>query len=145
MSTPLTDEQLQGIDEQLAAAEEELYAISEGTRRFTKSTPAKLKTDSDLIFADAFAGAGQLLAEVERLRAERQRAIDALDKPGRDAVATSGDLEDGITMDRLHLKAERPEPPEWAAVHDVLAEHRFGPLTTATFTDLVMGLFGGDA
>lgn len=82
----------------------------------------------------------QLHNEIARLKAERRRAIDALNEPGRNAVATSGDLEDGINMDSA---VRNYELPAWADVHDVLAEHRNSAMTAATLTDLVMELFGG--
>src|SRR5690349_21846066 len=99
MSTPLTDEQLQAIEE-----------------RDLDSLKADAPHNEDI--RTFLADRKKLIREVKRLKAERQRAVDALGDLGRQAVATSGDLEDGINSHTLDLKAERPEPPDWAAIHD---------------------------
>lgn len=116
MSTPLTDEQLAAIRERADKAtpgpwtsEHESWAGPNAVLSTTfnghavavcgeEAQPYPASVDAAFIAA-ARQDVPALLTEIERLKAERGRAIDALSTPGRDAVASTGDLEDGINMD----------------------------------------------
>lgn len=106
----MDEKELAQIKARAERAHNEIAEIcAQGRDRWRMRIPAQPDHDSDLILSASITDAETLLAEVERLKAERQRAIDALDKPGRDAVATTGDLEDGINMDSACRSYEQPE------------------------------------
>jgi len=71
----------------------------------------------------------ELRSEVERLRAERARAVEALGSIGRTAVAATGDLEDGINAELIARERADGDIPDLreqftAAIIDDLAQCR---------------------
>jgi hypothetical protein len=84
----LTDEQLAGMLSDAAKVKDRLFCADQTHRLLGGHVKA-------------------LAGEVERLKAEIAGAVDALNKPGRDAYAVAGSLEDGINTDHLHCAAER--------------------------------------
>lgn len=73
----MTAPDLDAIRKRLAAAEQEVSRLCDGGR-WTMSVPVREDTDSDTALMAAVEDAEALLAEVERLKAEHDRALWAV-------------------------------------------------------------------
>lgn len=100
MSEPLSHERIADIAAKVERAHTEICEVaSEGARhRFLMSIPANPARDTDLIVSEALKGAEDLLAEVDRLKAELAEMESAaadwaarlIEQKGRSSQAVSG-------------------------------------------------------
>ena len=128
MADPMAPEQLAEAGQLIERAHKEIADLCKlGPSRWRMSIPAQPDRDSDLILSAALKAGEEALAEAERLRAERARAVAALGDIGRTAEAATGDLEDGINAELLaahttneqigaELAKVRAEVEQWRAI-----------------------------
>jgi hypothetical protein len=88
MSTETTDAlDLDAVRAQIARAHTLIGELSSGTTRWRMSVPVDVDRDSDMILSAALTAADALLAEVQRLTAERDGLAETLDQVNRTGVA----------------------------------------------------------